>query len=113
MYQEELAKAVRLSFDKKIALLEAQKTQYFSHEGVVADERTCADPVTQLKAAEAIDRMTGALAPAASTKVTVTHSFEFPEWYMTEQQKAQEARELTNSGTVVEASVLPTPEERS
>ncbi len=85
---EKQAEAIKASFDKKVALLNAQKNQYFSFEGAVVDTKTDDALDIQLRACEAIDRMTGVLAPPASTKVTVEHTFKMPEWFMTAEEKA-------------------------
>jgi hypothetical protein len=98
--QEKQAEAVSKAFDKKLALLEATRTQFFTDKGVVTDARTQAALEVQLKAAEAIDRMTGVLAPPASTKVTMTHTFEIPEWFRTPDQAAL-------SSTTLEIDVAP------
>lgn len=84
---EKQAEAIKASFDKKVELLDAKKNQYFAFEGAVVDTKT--DPALdiQLRACEAIDRMTGVLAPPASTKITVEHTFKMPDWFMTTEEK--------------------------
>lgn len=47
----EVGAMVRLGVEKLKQKLEATKTQFFAHEGVVIDEKICADNTAQLKAA--------------------------------------------------------------
>ena len=101
--EDKQADAVAKAFQKKLDLLEATRTQYFTDKGLVTDNRTQAALEVQLKAAEAIDRMTGVLAPPASTKVTMTHTFEIPEWFRTSDQKAIASAEVLE---------LPAPDEQ-
>ena len=77
---EERVAAVRKAWDRKLELLHARKTQFFSFEGEVTDERQVIDNATSLAAAESLDRFLGVIAPKASQKVEVIHRLVFPEY---------------------------------
>jgi hypothetical protein len=59
---EELGQRLRLALDTAVKHLEATETKYFSHEGVVTDERTIAYHKAQLKAVQTLRRLTKMLA---------------------------------------------------
>jgi hypothetical protein len=84
---ERQAEAVAKAFEKKVALLEAVRTQYFAREGEVMEERTHPAIDIQLKAAEALDRMLGVNAPPATRSITIVHTLDIPEWYRTPTQE--------------------------
>ncbi len=78
--EEEQARAVRKAWDRKLALLDATRTQYVTFEGKVTDQRILEDNATRLQAAEAIDRLVGVIAPPSKQTVEVVHRLELPEW---------------------------------
>lgn len=67
----------------------ATTTRYFSHEGVVTDQRYVADNKVRLDAAESLERVLGVIAPRAEQKVIVVHRLELPEWALPDSAKAQ------------------------
>ena len=95
---ERQAEAAAKSFDKKVALLDAQKTVFFQHEGEVNDSRVVDALDVQLRAAEAIDRMVGVNAPPSTRSVVVTHQLEWPEWYRGPGQEAVTIIDVEPSG---------------
>jgi hypothetical protein len=51
---EELGERLRLALDTAVKHLEATETKYFSHEGLVTDERVVAYHKAQLKAVQTL-----------------------------------------------------------
>jgi hypothetical protein len=68
---EELGERLRLALDTAVKHLEATETKFFSHEGVVTDERTVAYHKAQLKAVHEIHRLTKMLAKEKPRPVSV------------------------------------------
>jgi hypothetical protein len=76
---EELGERLRLALDTAVKHLEATETKYFSHEGVVTDERTVAYHKAQLKAVQTLRALIKTLAKVeaqprpVSVHVNVVH----------------------------------------
>jgi hypothetical protein len=68
---EEVGQRLRLALDAAVKHLEATETKFFSHEGVVTDERTVAYHKAQLKAVHEIHRLTKMLAKEKPRPVSV------------------------------------------
>jgi hypothetical protein len=60
---EEVADMVRAALKKLLAKMEAKKTQFFSFEGLVREERTAPDHDAQLKAVRELRQLLEMLAP--------------------------------------------------
>jgi hypothetical protein len=71
MTPEELGERLRLAFDTAMAALEATETKFFSHEGIVTDERTVEAHKAQLRAVHEIRRLMRILAKVEPRSVSV------------------------------------------
>jgi hypothetical protein len=65
---EELGARLRLALDTAVMHLEATEVKYFSHEGVITDERTVAYHNAQLKAVQTLRRLMKMLARAEGNR---------------------------------------------
>lgn len=92
---EQMAEAVRKAWDRKLELLRARKTQFFSFEGQVTDEREVVDNTTSLAAAESLDRFLGVVAPKATQKIEVIHRLELPEYALPDDAPQGQVIEIT------------------
>ena len=78
--EEILAGLAKRALEKQVALLEAQETQHFAHQGMVLDSRTEPALRVQLEAARSVVQVLGMQAPPAKQTVTIVHKLELPEW---------------------------------
>lgn len=77
------------SLAKKLALLEATKTETAKYLGHITDERTYPDLRIQLEASKALDDILGIKAPPARQAVTVVHKIELPAWMCPDEDPPQ------------------------
>jgi hypothetical protein len=99
--EEAQTEAVRKAWNRKLELLEARKTQFFSFEGRVTDQRDVADNALRLQAADCLDRFLGVVAPRSTQKIEVVHRLEYPEYALPDGAPVGQVVDVTEVKEVV------------
>lgn len=75
-----LATLAQKALEARESILDATKTEYFTFQGQVVDQRTSPDYRLRLEAAKQVDAVLGLHAPTAKQTVTIVHRVELPDW---------------------------------